>query len=78
MLAKTSYRDAAYVQFISESNAARDRMTLGYYSLYAVSQKKIGHFFARFRKDLRRKFKLKLLPPLKSVVALPCEIGVKW
>jgi len=55
-----------------------------------VTQKKVGHshlcdnfgksepififFTVKFRKDLRRKLELKLPPPVKSVVALPCEM----
>ena len=58
-------------------------------SLYTVSQKVatfifydnfgkrepifIFFFTVKFRKDLRRKMELKQSPPLKSVVALPCE-----
>ena len=33
-------------------------------------------FTVKFIRDLRRKFELKLSPPLKSVAALPCDS--KW
>jgi len=33
-------------------------------------------FTVKFRKDLREKLELKLSPPLKPVIALPCEMQV--
>ena len=47
--------------------------------IFAITLAKVDQFFTsfftvKFRKNLQRKLKLKLLPPRKSVATLLCEM----
>jgi len=44
-----------------------------FYDNFGKSRSNFMFFTVEFRKDLREQMGLKLPPPLKSVVTLPCE-----